>query len=96
MLRRSLPASSGAASMRPQAHVRRYSVVGHAAVADFEHVGIVPMAGPGVRRELVLLEADVASWNPSVSRMSPVVRQRLPPTSAPHFQTSARPYWQRL
>jgi hypothetical protein len=28
--------------------------------------------------------------------MSPVVRQRLPPTSGPHFQTSSQPYWQRL
>jgi hypothetical protein len=30
------------------------------------------------------------------SAMSPVVRHRLPPASAPHFQTSARPYWQML
>ena len=26
----------------------RYSAVGHAAVADFEHVRIVPVARPGV------------------------------------------------
>jgi len=30
------------------------------------------------------------------STMSPVVRHRLPPTPGPHFHTSARPYWQRL
>ena len=33
---------------------------------------------------------------PQVSVMSPVVRQQLPPTSWPHFQTSPMPYWQRL
>ena len=27
--------------------------------------------------------------------MSPVVRQRLPPTVGPHFQTESQPYWQR-
>src|SRR2546422_6377975 len=31
-----------------------------------------------------------------VSVMSPVVRQRLPPTSAPQVHTSPLPYWQRL
>ena len=31
-----------------------------------------------------------------VSVMSPVVRQRLPPTSSPHSQTSPMPYWHRL
>ena len=31
-----------------------------------------------------------------VSVMSPVVRQRLPPTSAPHSQTLPMPYWHRL
>src|SRR5256884_443794 len=31
-----------------------------------------------------------------VSRISPVVREVFPPTSGPHFHTSARPYWHRL
>ena len=30
------------------------------------------------------------------SLMSPVERQRLPPTCGPHVHTSLRPYWQRL
>ena len=42
----------------PQAHVGQVLVVAHLAVPDFEHVGIVPVAGAGVFFEAVLVEAD--------------------------------------
>src|SRR6185437_3627207 len=45
----------------------------------------------------------ILSWlNPifdmdfQLSEISPVVRQELPPTFAPQFQTSSRPYWHKL
>src|ERR1035437_3842998 len=42
----------------PQAHVRAVLGVGHAAVADFEHVGIVPAARTGILLAAVLVETD--------------------------------------
>ena len=44
---------SGAASKAPEAEVRAVFDGGHFAVADFEHVGIVPVAGAGVGFEAV-------------------------------------------
>jgi hypothetical protein len=34
--------------------------------------------------------------DPHESVMSPVVRHKFPPASAPHVHTSWPPYWQRL
>ena len=70
--------------------------VAPADVADDEHVGIVPVAGLGERRGLVLLVKPMLLMLSQVSVMSPVVRQQLPSTEPPHFQTSDMPYWQRL
>ena len=50
---------------RPQAHVRAVLVGLHAAVADFQHVRIVPVARPGVFREARLAEADAPSCDSS-------------------------------
>ena len=43
----------------PQAEVRAVFVRGHSAVADFEHVGIVPVAGAGITLESILQVEDV-------------------------------------
>ena len=64
-------------------------------LADDEHVRVVPMSRAR-RTALAGLLKPMSLMLPQVSVMSPVVRQELPPTSAPHFQTSAMPYWQRL
>jgi len=42
----------------PEAHVGSILLGGHVAVTDFEHVGIVPVAGSGEGSEISLLEAD--------------------------------------
>ncbi len=52
-----------------------------------------PGAAYGARRSCSKPIRDIEA---QVSPMSPVVRQRFPPTSGPHVQTSWRPYWQRL
>ncbi len=77
---------SGAASRHQKLKWARYSAVGHAAVADLEHVGVVPVAGPGVGLEPDLQVEDLDDAEPAVapsctsqmSWMSPVVRHRLP------------------
>src|ERR1035437_6922496 len=48
----------------PQAHVGAVFGVGHAAIADFEHVGIVPVARSGIFFATVLVETDVGHGVP--------------------------------
>ena len=48
MPRTSLPASSGRGEDGPQAHMGAVFIGGHAAVADLQHVGIVPVSRAGV------------------------------------------------
>src|SRR5712675_759836 len=67
MLRRSFPARRGAAWMDHRLMWGAVFVVGHAAVADFEHVGIVPVAGLGERGECVLPKADGGHGIPSIA-----------------------------
>ncbi len=62
---------------RPQAHVGAVLVVGHVAVADLQHVGVVPVARAGVGRSRNLLldiadhalprVADVAGGAPQIA-----------------------------
>ena len=62
---------------RPEAHVSAILVGRHAAVTDFQHVRIIPVAGLGIGRDIKLLEAnlihrlptiaDVASGAPEIS-----------------------------
>ena len=58
----------GRGQQAPQAHVRLVFGVGHAAVADFQHVGIVPVAGAGKLLAAGLqFEADVLHGCPAVA-----------------------------
>ena len=85
MSRRSLPAIRGAARIDHRLKWARYSSVGHAPVADFEHVRIVPVARPRItliptcRSRMSSKPRGLALALPLVA-MSPVVRQRFPPT----------------
>src|SRR4029077_14379352 len=45
---------------RPDAHMSPALCVRHVAVADLQHVGIVPVSGPAIRYDPVLTEAVVA------------------------------------
>ena len=56
----------GRGQQAPEAHVGLVFGVGHAAVADFQHVGVVPVAGAGVLLAAGLeFEADVLHGVPS-------------------------------
>src|SRR5260370_21518024 len=80
ILRGSFPARSGAARMA-QGHVRAIFVAIHAAVADFQHVGIIPLARSGKRFQSVLRKtdeghavifiADISGCPPEVARLRP-------------------------
>ena len=84
----SFPAISGAAII---AHSEKCDAIfgwRHAAIADLEHVGIVPVAGPGIRPQRLIQVDDLEHGMRPVMRlvasrrscpqMSPVVRHRLP------------------
>ena len=49
---------------RPQAHVSSVLRVRHVAIADFQHIGIVPVPGPGVWSKPVLTKAEAADGIP--------------------------------
>src|SRR5439155_3569873 len=49
---------------------RSVFVVGHAAVADFEHVRIVPMSRRSPRSQFVLLKTDLGHRVPGVANVS--------------------------
>ena len=86
----------------PHAEVRAILGGAHAAVAHLQHVGIVPVARPGVRFQAVLQSRICTTPMPPhfslpshLSRMSPVVRHRLP-TSFAHSHGFVDPHSQRL
>ena len=72
-------------------------------IADFQHVGIVPVSRPCIRFQAVLQVENLNDANaapffalPShLSTMSPVVRQRLP-TSLAHSHGLVEPHSHRL
>src|SRR5207244_8597334 len=95
LLRKSFPASNGAAridhklicvlyssSLMPPLPISSMS-------GSFQCPGPAHGASSSWEKPILVIESQV-------SRMSPVVRQALPPTSAPPFHTSARPYWHSL
>src|ERR1035437_4126243 len=66
----------------PQAHVRAVLGVGHAAVADFEHVGIVPAARTGILLAAVRVEPEGGHGVPGVGDVAvgaPQVAPRVGP-----------------
>ena len=67
----------------PQAHVSAVLGVGHAAVADLEHVGIVPVARAGILLAAVLVEADVGHGVPAVADVAGCPPQVAAHTGAP-------------
>ena len=52
---------------RPQAHVRAVLIGRHAAVADLQHVGIIPVPGFGIGGDLELAEANAVHGLPAVA-----------------------------
>ena len=54
MLRKSFPVMSGAASMHHKVKWARFSLSVDAAIANFQHVWIIPAAGTGVSAEVYL------------------------------------------
>ena len=61
----------------PETHVRAVFIGVHAAVADLQHVGVVPVARTGVRRNSDLAEADLVHGIPGVADVA-----RRPPQVA--------------
>jgi len=78
---------------RPQAHVRFVFVVGHAAVADFEHVRIVPVSGAphgassSCEKPMVVIESRCRGCRPLCARHC---RLRPRPTSTPQHGHTGR------
>ncbi|EFG07859.1 Hypothetical protein SCLAV_2787 [Streptomyces clavuligerus] len=68
--------------LRPEAEVGAVLGVGHPAVAHFEHVGVVPGAGPGVRGQLLVAAGDAQHAVPGVGDV---------PGGAPGAAVLARP-----
>ena len=85
MSRWSLPEISGAASMHHMEKCARSSFIGQA-VADFEHVGIVPMTRAGVGRATVFADREFAARRSDArcrgqatpSKLGPDVSRRAP------------------
>jgi hypothetical protein len=68
MVRKSLPAiSQRRLQHAPQAHVQAIFVGGHPAIADLEHVRVVPVARLGMLDDLKLSEADALHRFPAVA-----------------------------
>ncbi len=58
---------------RPQAEVRAIFSFGHAAIADFEHVGIVPVSGPSERIEANLQIDNVGHTQFAATPVGPLL-----------------------
>src|SRR5205807_2780773 len=56
---------------------------GHAAVADFQHVGIIPMTGLGPGREIVLAKSNSRHRIPSVTNVAGCAPEITTNISAP-------------
>ncbi len=92
---RSLPASSGAASIAHRLMWRRFSSSVSLPLPTSNMSGSFQWPGPayfdkppGRSRSSVMRS--------QVGLMSPVVRHRLAPSDGPHSQTASQPYWQKL
>src|SRR6266566_5062775 len=92
---KSFPASSGAARIDHRLICVRYSssfippLPISSMSGSFQCPGAAYGASASCANPILLIDSQV-------SRISPVVREVFPPTSGPHFHTSARPYWHRL
>src|SRR5215471_13103362 len=55
----------------------------HAAIANLEHVGIVPLPGTGMRRQIALRESDIGHGVPGIANVAggapEIARYRGPP-----------------
>src|ERR1039458_51161 len=95
VLRRSAPASSGAASRDQRLRCARYSVAVMPPLPTSSMSGSFQWPGPAYFSSPFCLN-PMDSMLFHLSSMSSVVRHRLPPDRAPHSQTLSMPYWQRL
>ncbi len=82
-----IPGQQWCGEQHPQAHVGAVLILGHFAVADLQHVRIVPVPGPGEAREARLAESDSAHARVGVVD---VIRR------APHAGAHRRPPLPRL
>src|ERR1700730_18380000 len=94
MERRSLPAIKGAASIDHKLICVRYSspVIPPLPISSIS--GSFQCPGR-ILDEIAIWLNPMRSIDSHLSLMSPVVRQRFPPVSEPHFHGSFSPYWQR-
>ena len=61
-----VPGEEGRSNHGPEGHVDAILVGAHAAVADFEHVGVIPVAGSAVFGDVCLLVGDEDHLSPGV------------------------------
>src|SRR5437016_1561179 len=96
MSRRSLPASSGAASMAHRLMWVRYSGALMPPLPISSMSGSCQCPGPAYCSWPACLSKPMVDMLFQLSSMSPLVRQRLPPTDAPNSHTFCKPYWHKL
>ena len=81
----------------PKSHVCSLLIGGKTAVADFEHIGIIPVSRSRKRREnQLLLETDFGYRLPNLRRCRPSFARDWRPSWEPIPRRFASPYWLML